>query len=104
MTETDRWRVRETKSVYVSSGGLISEYVKTLERYISDGWEQYYNTFNDDPNYLTLVRNRWETDAEYNKRKAKDQKEKERAEKAKVTAEEKRRKQYEKLKEEFGND
>ena len=104
MTETDRWRVRETKSVYVPSGGLISEYVETLEKYISDGWEQYYSTFSPDPSYLTLVRNRWETDAEYNKRKAKDQKEKERAEKAKVTAKERRRNQYEKLKEEFGND
>ena len=73
MTETDRRRIREVKSEYVSSGGLLFEFVKTHQRSISDEWEVYYNTFGDDHNFITLVRNRWETDAEYNTRKAKEE-------------------------------
>ena len=97
MTETDRRMLQEAKTEHIPSAPLF-EFIKTIEKYMSEGWEQNYRT------HITLIRHRWETDAEYNERKAGERKEKERTEKAKVTAKERRRNQYEKLKKEFGND
>ena len=71
--------------------GNIDEMISQLQDWKNDGWEI------DDDIFIELYRNRLETDEEYNLRMFQEQRAKERAEAQ-------RRKQYEKLREEFGND
>ena len=71
--------------------GNIDEMISQLQDWKNDGWEI------DDDIFIELYKNRLETDEEYNHRMRNEKLMKERDEAQ-------RRKQYEQLREEFGND
>ncbi len=86
--------IRETKTIYLSDfEGKIDDMISQLQDWKNDGWER------DDDNdiFIELYKHRLETDEEYNHRMSNEKLIKERDEA-------KRRKQYEQLREEFGND
>lgn len=89
---------RETKTIYLSDfEGKIDDMISQLQDWKNDGWEGLDSDYGYEISCYELYRNRLETDAEYNLRMHQEQLIKERA-KAQ------RRKQYEQLRKEFGND
>ena len=72
--------------------GNIDDMISQLQDWKNEGWEGV-----DDAIYIELYKHRLETDREYNHRMSNEKLMKE-------LAEAQRRKQYEKLREEFGND
>ena len=90
--ELTKKEIKETKTIYLSDfEGKIDDMISQLQDWKNDGWEI------DDDIFIELYKNRLETDEEYNLRMFQEQRAKERAEAQ-------RRKQYEQLKREFGND
>lgn len=84
---------RETKTIYLSDfEGKIDDMISQLQDWKNDGWDVV-----DDAIYIGLYKNRLETDEEYDHRMSNEKLMKERDEAQ-------RRKQYEQLREEFGND
>ena len=72
--------------------GNIDNMISQLQDWKNEGWEGV-----DDAIYIGLYKHRLETDREYNQRMSNEKLMEERAEAQ-------RRKQYEELREEFGND
>lgn len=104
--QPERVIVKETSNSYLidhtTFSGAIPLIVSTLQRHLEDGWEGVdYKPFGySGAVEFFLYRHRLETDQEYSKRLIalgkKEMKE--------AIAKERRRKQYEKLREEFEND
>jgi len=99
---TARIQVKETKRVYWEFEGSLVDIISQLQSALDEGWEgidiEYdYGSCHEE---YYLYKHRPETDKEYEKRMKLLEKEK--AEKLK--AKERRRKEYEKLKKEFGDD
>ena len=99
-------RVRETQKYWGEFEGSLESIIHSLQSELDDGWEgvemEYerdYGSFCPHEAYY-LYKHRLETDKEYEKRMKGLEKKKA----AKLSAKEKRRKQYEQLREEFGND
>lgn len=91
-------QIRETETIYFSDlEGTFEEVMTKLQNWKNEGWEGLECNYHYEGTYYVLYRNRLETDEEYNLRMFQEQRAKERAEA-------KRRKQYEQLKREFGND
>lgn len=91
-------QIRETESIYLSDlEGTFEEVMTKLQNWKNEGWEGLECNYHYESSYYELYRNRLETDEEYNERMSQEQLMKERAEAQ-------RRKQYEQLKKEFGND
>lgn len=82
--------IREVQSCYLE--GKIDDMIYQLTKWKNEGWEVV-----SDDIFIELYKIRLETDEEYNHRMSNEKIMKERAEAQ-------RRKQYEKLREEFGND
>lgn len=99
---TNRIQVKETNLVGVYSfEGTLENIIAMLQDWKEEGkWEGIDLGYYDDELLYHLYRHRPETDKEYEKRMKLLEKEK--AEKLK--AKERRRKEYEKLKKEFGDD
>ena len=99
---TARIQVKETKRVYWEFEGSLVDIISQLQSALDEGWEgidMEYEGYEGYQEYY-FYKHRPETDKEYAKRMKLLEKEK--AEKLK--AKERRRKQYEKLKKEFGDD
>lgn len=91
-------QITETESIYPSDlEGTFEEVMTKLQNWKNEGWEGLECNYRYESTYYELYRNRLETDEEYNLRMFQEQRAKERAEAQ-------RRKQYEQLREEFGND
>lgn len=99
---TNRIQVRETRTVDAYSfEGKLEYLIAMLQDWEKEGeWEGIEIDYYDDEISYQLYKHRPETDKEYEKRMKLLEKEK--AEKLK--AKERRRKEYEKLKKEFGDD
>ena len=103
---TDRIQVKETEKYYGDFEGSRESIISQLQSKLDDGWEgivtEYERDYGDchDHEVPYLYKHREETDKEYEKRMKLLEKEK--AEKLK--AKERRRKEYENLKKEFGDD
>ena len=103
---TDRIQVKETEKYYGDFEGSLESIISQLQSKLDDGWEgivtEYERDYGDchDHEVPYLYKHRPETDKEYEKRMKLLEKEK--AEKLK--AKERRRKEYENLKKEFGDD
>ena len=98
---TNRIQVKETKGVYWDFEGSLVDIISKLQSALDEGWEgidMEYEGYEGYQEYY-FYKHRPETDKEYAKRMKLLEKEK--AEKLK--AKERRRKQYEKLKKEFGD-
>ena len=91
-------QIRKTKTIYLSDfEGKIDDMISQLQDWKNEGWEGLDSDYVYDVNCYELYRNRLETDEEYNERMSQEKLIKERDEA-------KRRKQYEQLRKEFGND
>ena len=103
---TDRIQVKETEKYYGDFEGCLESIISQLKLELDEGWEgietEYERDYGDchDHEVPYLYKHREETDKEYEKRMKLLEKEK--AEKLK--AKERRRKEYENLKKEFGDD
>ena len=101
-----RIQVKETEKYYGDFEGSLESIISQLQSKLDDGWEgivtEYERDYGDchDHEVPYLYKHREETDKEYEKRMKLLEKEK--AEKLK--AKERRRKEYENLKKEFGDD
>ena len=90
--------IKETKTIYLSDfEGKIDDMISQLQDWKNEGWEGLDSDYGYEISFYELYRNRLETDEEYNLRMFQEQRAKERDEAQ-------RRKQYEELREEFGND
>lgn len=90
--------IRETKTIYLSDfEGKIDDMISQLQDWKNDEWEGLDSDYGYEISCYELYRNRLETDEEYNERMSQEKLIKERDEA-------KRRKQYEQLRKEFGND
>ena len=83
-------QIRQVEPAFLE--GNIDDMISQLQDWKNDGWEGV-----DDDIFIELYKNRLETDEEYNHRMSNEKLMEERAEAQ-------RRKQYEQLKREFGND
>lgn len=91
-------QIRETKTIYLSDlEGTFEEVMTKLQNWKNEGWEGLECDYCYESTSYELYRNRLETDEEYNHRMSNEKLMKERDEAQ-------RRKQYEQLKREFGND
>lgn len=91
-------QIRETKTIHLSElEGTLEEVMSKIQDWKNEGWEGLECDYQYESTYYELYKNRLETDEEYNLRMFQEQRAKERAEAQ-------RRKQYEQLKREFGND
>jgi hypothetical protein len=93
-------QIRETETIYLSDlEGTLEEVMTKLQDWKNEGWEglEWSCDYQFDSTYYELYRNRLETDREYNLRMSNEKLMEERAEAH-------RRKQYEELRKEFGND
>jgi hypothetical protein len=90
--KTERILVRQVGPAFLE--GNIDDMISQLQDWKNEGWE---GIAEEDYIFIELYKNRLETDEEYNLRMFQEQRAKERAEAQ-------RRKQYEELREEFGND
>ena len=91
-------QIRETKRIDLSDlEGKIDDMISQLQDWKNDGWEGLEIYYDYDNTSYHLYKDRLETDEEYNHRMSNEKLMKERAEAQ-------RRKQYEQLKREFGND
>jgi hypothetical protein len=105
MSDTNRQIV--TKYEYINLIDFIkptvkqtAEYLETLEE---EGWGEI--KFDpEDPECISLLQHRLETDEEYNRRITWEKDAEDRAKKHKVQGRERRYRDYLKLKEEFGNE
>ena len=104
--KSERIRVKETQKYWGGLEGSLESIIHSLQGELDAGWEgvekEYerdYGAFCPHTVYY-LYKHRLETDKEYEKRMKGLEKKKA----AKLDAKERRRKQYEKLREEFGND
>lgn len=97
-----RIQVRETKSIdSYSFEGKLEDIIEMLQDWKNEGeWEGIEIDYYEDENDYQLYKHREETDKEYEKRMKLLEKEKT----DKLKAKERRRKEYEKLRKEFGND
>ena len=93
--KTERIQVRQVEPAFLE--GNIDDMISQLQDWKNEGWEGLDSDYVYDVNCYKLYRNRLETDEEYKIRMFQEQRAKERAEAQ-------RRKQYEELKREFGND
>lgn len=91
-------QIRKTKTIYLSEfEGKIDDMISQLQDWKNEGWEGLDSDYDCDVKYYELYKHRLETDEEYNLRMFQEQR-------AKEHAEAQRRKQYEELRKEFGND
>jgi hypothetical protein len=101
-----RIKVKETQRYWGDFDGPLDSIIASLQRELDAGWEgiviEYERDYGDchDHEVPYLYKHREETDKEYEKRMKLLEKEKT----DKLTAKERRRKEYEKLKKEFGDD
>jgi len=99
---TNRIQVKETKRVYWEFEGSLVDIISKLQSALDEGWEgidMEYEGYEGFQEYY-FYKHRPETDKEYAKR----MKEREKKKAAELKAKERRRKEYEKLKKEFGDD
>ena len=90
--------IKETKTIYLSDfEGKIDDMISQLQDWKNDGWEGLECDYYYESTVYELYKHRLETDEEYNHRMSNEKLMKERDEAQ-------RRKQYEQLREEFGND
>lgn len=91
-------QIRETKRIDLSDfEAKIDDMISQLQDWKNDGWEGLECDYHYESTFYELYKHRLETDGEYNLRMCHEKLMKERAEAQ-------RRKQYEQLKREFGND
>jgi hypothetical protein len=91
-------QIRETKRIDLSDlEGKIDDMISQLQDWKNDGWEGLECDYYYESTVYELYKHRLETDEQYNLRMSHEKLMKERAEAQ-------RRKQYEQLKREFGND
>ena len=99
---TNRIQVKETKQYWGGFEGPLVDTISKLQSALDEGWEgidMEYDYYDEYQEYY-LYKHRLETDKEYAKR----MKELEKKKAAELKAKERRRKEYEKLKKEFGDD
>jgi len=97
-----RIQVKETQRYWGDFDGPLESIIASLQKDLDDGWEgieEYWEQYSDH-SVPYLYKHREETDKEYAKR----MKEREKKKAAELKAKERRRKEYEKLKKEFGDD
>jgi transposase len=98
-------KVKETSKYYGDFEGSLESIISQLQSELDEGWEgietEYERDYGDchDHEVYYLYKHRPETDKEYDKRMKLLEKEKT----EKLKAKERRRKEYEKLKKEFGD-
>ena len=89
--KTERIQVRQVEPAFLE--GNIDDMISQLQDWKKEGWE---GIAEEDYIFIELYKHRLETDKEYDFRMY--------LEKERLNAKEMRRKQYEELREEFGND
>ena len=96
-----RIKVKETQRVYWEFEGSLVDIISQLQSALDAGWEgiDIEYDYGDGYQEYYLYKHRPETDKEYAKR----MKEREKKKAAELKAKERRRKEYEKLKKEFGD-
>lgn len=95
---SDRIQVKETKTIWpYELEGTIDEMIAQLCKLKGEGWELVDGDYYGDSYAFTFIKNRPETFDEYSKRIRAEEHDKQ-------LMLERRRKQYEELKKEFGDD
>ena len=99
-----RIQVRETKQYFGDFEGSLESIIASLQNKLDDGWEGIQNECEPYEDYSSpyLYKHREENDKEYAKRMKELEKEKQVKDAAKIISKEQRRKEYERLKKEFG--
>lgn len=87
-------QIKETKKIFLSEfEGKIDDMISQLQEWKNEGWEGLDSDCRYDLTFYELYKHRLETDQEYRMRMYQEE-----------LYKENRRKQYEELKKEFGND